>query len=83
MFLVVGSVCVVFSKPIGIRFSRIGSSMWTRRENGSVDRVKQGIRRLFPALSPYDETRAPMTFRFLGIIFLIQAVLFLVLSALM
>jgi hypothetical protein len=75
--LVVGLLCVVFPKPIGIGFRRIGKWTWKGHENDVFGKA-------IPFLSRkkiYNETEAPKIFRLLGIVFLIQAVVFFILSA--
>jgi hypothetical protein len=73
--LIVGVLFVVFPKPIGVVFSRIGRSIWKGHEGEffSLERIE----------TIYDENRAPKKFRILGIVFLIQAVVFFILSAVM
>jgi hypothetical protein len=76
----IGSLAVdlafcAFPKPIGVGFSRIGRSIWKRHEHDVLAPFSQGMRKL------HDEAKAPKQFRLLGIIFLIQAVVFLILSA--
>jgi hypothetical protein len=71
---VVGVLFLAFPRAIGVGFCRIGKAVWKGHEGhyfgqDSVQRV-------------YDETKAPGRFRFLGIIFLIQAVVVFVLSSL-
>jgi hypothetical protein len=82
--LVVGVLFVVFPKPIGVGFSRLGQSIWKRHEDDAVGQIRREFQKAFPFFSLdriYDEKRAPMIFRFLGVVFLIQAVVFFILSA--
>jgi hypothetical protein len=80
--LVLGLLFVIFPKPIGIASCRIGKWTWKGHEDDLAGRMRQEMRRAFPAFSPdYDETEAPRIFRFLGVVFLIQAVVFFILSA--
>jgi hypothetical protein len=86
--LVIGLLFVVFPKPIGVGFTRIGKSIWERHEKKCGDdlitKMRRETRKAFPAFSPdYDEAKAPKTFRLLGIVFLIQAAVFFILSAVM
>ena len=82
--LVVGLLFVIFPKPIGIGFCRFGQFTWKGHENDWAGKIRQEMRKTFPAFSPdYDETKAPKIFRLLGVAFLIQAVVFFILSAVM
>jgi hypothetical protein len=83
--LVVGLLFVAFPKPIGVGFSRIGKAIGKRHEDDPVvGQMRKEMRKAFPAFSPdYDETKAPKIFRLLGVVFLIQAVFFFILSAFM
>jgi len=79
--LVVGLLFILFPKPIGFGFCRIGQWTWKGHEDDLAGKIMQEMSRAFPKFSPdYDKTKAPKTFRFLGVIFLIQAVVFFVLS---
>ncbi len=78
----VGLLLVVFPGPIGIAFCRIGKWTWRGHENDLVAKVREEMTRAFPAFSwDYEEAKAPRKVRFLGLIFLIQAGMFFVLSA--
>jgi len=82
--LAVGVLFVVFPKPIGVVFSRLGQSIWKRHENDAVGRIRREFQKGLPFYSLdriYYEKRAPTILRFLGVVFLIQAVVFLILSA--
>jgi hypothetical protein len=82
--LVVGLLFVVFPKPIGVGFCRIGKWTWKGHEDDVFGKVSQEFGKAIPFLSRekiYNEAEAPRIFRFLGIVFLIQAVVFFILSA--
>lgn len=80
--LVIGLLFVLFPKAIGVSFCRIGRWTWKGHESDLAGRMRQEMRRAFPAFAPdYDETKAPRIFRFLGMVFLAQAVVFFILSA--
>ena len=80
--LVIGALFGSFPRFIGVRFNRLGRSIWRRHEDDVFGRTRQEMRKALPAFSPdYDEAKAPKIFRFVGIVFLIQALVFFVLSA--
>jgi hypothetical protein len=80
--LVVGLLFVIFPKPIGVGFCRVSKWTWKGHEDDLAGKMRQEMRRSFPSFSPdYDEKKTPKIFRFLGIVFLIQAVVFFILSA--
>jgi hypothetical protein len=80
--LVVGLIFVIFPKPIGIGFFRFGQLTWKGHENDLAGKIRQEMRKALPAYSPdYDKTKAPKIFQFLGVVFLIQAVVLFILSA--
>ena len=82
--IVVGVLFVAFPKFIGVGFNRIGRSIWKRHEDDLAGKVRREMRRQFPAFSPDDDdAKVPKTIRFLGVVFLIQAVVLFILSALM
>ena len=75
--LVVGLLFVAFPKSIGVRFCRIGKAV-RKGHGGDI------VGKVIPFLARekiYDEEEAPMVFRLLGVVFLIQAVVFFILSA--
>ena len=58
--LVVGLLFVIFPKPIGIGFCRFGQFTWKGHENDWAGKIRQEVRKTFPAFSPdYDEAKAP------------------------
>ena len=77
----IGLLFVIFPKPIGVGFCRLGKRTWKGHEDDLAGKARQEMQRAFPAFSPYDEAKAPKTFRFLGVVFLLQAVVFFILSA--
>jgi len=80
--LVVGLLFVIFPKPIGVGFCRIGKFVWKGHEDDLAGKLRQEMKKAFPAFSPdYDEAKAPKRTRFLGVVFLIQAVVLFILSA--
>ena len=80
--LIVGLLFIVFPKSIGIAFCRIGKWTWKGHEDDLAGKTRQEMRRALPAFSPdYDEKKAPKIFRFLGVVLLMQAVVFFILSA--
>jgi hypothetical protein len=75
--LAVGLLFVAFPKSIGIRFCRIGKAVWKGHGDDIVGKVIPFLARE----KIYDEEEAPRIFRLLGIVFLIQAAVFVILSA--
>jgi hypothetical protein len=83
---VVGILFIAFPKLIGTWFSRRGLSIWKRHEDDAIGQIRREIQKALPFFSPervYDEKRAPAAFLILGFVFLIQAVVLFVLSAVM
>jgi hypothetical protein len=80
--LVVGLLFVIFPKPIGVGFCRFGQLTWKGHENDLAGKIRQEMRKALPAFSPdYDKAKAPKVIQFLGVVFLIQAVVLFILSA--
>jgi hypothetical protein len=80
--LVVGALFVAFPRLIGVGINRIGRSIWQRHENDLFGKMRRGMRKTFPAFSPdYDDAKVPRVCRILGVVFLIEAVIFFILSA--
>jgi hypothetical protein len=79
--LVMGLLFVLFSKAIGAGFCRYGKWTWKGHEDDLAGKIRQKLQREFPAFSPYDEATAPKKIRLLGVVFLVQAVVFFILSA--
>ena len=76
--LVVGLLFILFPKPIGVGLCRIGKWTWKGHEDDWAGKMRQ----VLPAFSPdYDEAKAQKIVRFLGVVFLIQAMVFFILSA--
>jgi len=82
--LIVGILFVAFPKPIGVAFGRIGKSIWKRRGDDIFGQIRREVHKAVPQISPdriYDEKHAAKVFRFLGVVFLMHAVVFFILSA--
>lgn len=79
---VVGALCVAFPKFLGANFNRLSRSTWERHQDDLPGQIKREIGNAFPAITPdfNDDARSSRIFRFLGIVFLVQALLFFVLS---
>ena len=67
IFVVLGIVLVIFHRPIGIGFFRLGKLVWRIRPLPMSEEI---IGRA------YDETRAPRIMILLGIISVVQGVIF-------
>ncbi len=79
--LVVGLLFAIFPKVFGVAFFRMRKKTLLRPENDWVVRIRQAMRRTLPAFSPdYDEAKAPKVFRFLGVVFVVQAVALFIIS---
>jgi hypothetical protein len=78
----VGALCVAFPKFLGVNFNRLSRSIWERHQDDLPGQIKREIGNAFPAITPdfNDDARSSRTFRILGIVFLLQAVLLFVLS---
>jgi hypothetical protein len=82
-FLVLGLLMALFARPLGVVFCRIGKAIWKGHEDDVFGKLSRDLDKAIPFLSRekiYHEAGAPKVFQFLGVVFMIQGVVFFVLA---
>jgi len=74
-FIPIGILLIIFNKPIGINFCKIGKSIFNLKTSKRINPFGTKITEYV-----YDEKKAPRIMKFIGIVIIVQGGLFVLIS---